>query len=126
MADLQQIRLMTVELGLQVQDTIAFIREQQEIARDEKQRQRDANHRAREAQIAREQELAVIPLRGERQPNQDNKNATKVPKLSCFDEIKKQIHSFLQRIEQYARANNWREDELATSLGALLTGKALH
>ena len=38
---------------------------------------------------------------------------------------KDQIDNFIQRFEYYARANLWREENWAISLGALLTGKAL-
>ena len=40
-------------------------------------------------------------------------------------EGKDQIDNFIQRFERYARANLWREENWAISLGALQTGKAL-
>ena len=40
-------------------------------------------------------------------------------------EGKDQIDNFIQRFERYARANLWRKENWAISLGALLTGKAL-
>ena len=40
---------MAVDLGQQGQAAIAFIREQQDMARDERQRQREADDRARAA-----------------------------------------------------------------------------
>ena len=36
-----------------------------------------------------------------------------------------QMDSYIQCFERYARASQWREDDWATSLGALLTGSAL-
>ena len=85
----------------------------------EKLREREKDVAAREeAQIQREvkaaaraHELEAIRLRGERQPNQDNRSATKVPKLPCFHERKYNNDSFGQRFD----ANNFREDEWATS-----------
>ena len=35
------------------------------------------------------------------------------------------MDSYIQRFERYARASQWRVEDWATTLGALLTGKAL-
>ena len=52
-------------------------------------------------------------------------NKAKSQKLPSFNEKSNQMDSYTQRLERYARASQWRQENLATSLGALLTGKAL-
>ena len=117
-----------------------FVREQQEIARTERQLQREADDRAREeaqrqrdaedraredAAAVRAHELEVIRLRGEPQNNQQRNTNAKSPKLPSFNEQTDQMDSYIQRFERYARASQWRVEDWATSLGTLLTGKAL-
>ena len=111
MADIQLWREAAAEMGLQGPEIIAFVREQQEIGREECRMQReDAQAQAQreeaqaagdvaQAQAQREHELEVLILRGNRQQDQQNK--------------------------RNALANGWAEENLAISLGALLTGKAL-
>ena len=131
MADIQLWREAAAEMGLQGPEILAFVREQQEIAREERRIQReDAQAQAQReeaaAAAAREHELEVIRLRGNRQQDQQNeRNNTKTPKLPSFVEGKDKIYNFIQLFERYARANGWAEENWAISLGALLTGKAL-
>ena len=54
-----------------------------------------------------------------------DRNNSKAPKLPSFVEGNDQIDNFIQRFERYDRANLWREENWAISLGALLAGKAL-
>ena len=68
----------------------------------------------------------MLRLRGNRQQDQQNeRNYSKTPKRPSFVEGKDQIDNFIQRLERYARASEWPEENWAISLGALLTGKAL-
>ena len=79
-----------------------------------------------DAQAQGEHELEVLRLRGNCQQDQQNeRNNTKTPKLPSFMEGKDEIDNFIQRFERYAGANGWAEENLAISLSALLTGKAL-
>ena len=69
--------------------------------------------------------MALRQLDNERAPGNPDRNNCKSPKLPSFLEVNDQIENFIQRFERYARANLWREENWAISLGALLTGKAL-
>ena len=131
MADIQLWREAAAKMGLQGPEIIAFVREQQDIAREEHRMQREdaqaqaARHMA-QAQTQREHELEVLRLRGNRQQDQQNeRNNTKTPKLLSFVETKDEIDNLIQHFEQYAQANRWEEENWVISLGALLTGKAL-
>ena len=67
MAELQQLRELAAEMGLQVQDVIAFMREQLEQSREERRLQHEADAAARAAdREAREHELEIIRLGGNR------------------------------------------------------------
>ena len=111
-------------MGLQGQEAVAFVKEQQEIAREETQhnreeaqlnreeaqRQREADDRAREEaqhnreEVARqrEYELALRQLDNERAPMNPERNNSKAPKLPSFLEGKNQIDNLIQRFERYA------------------------
>ena len=47
------------------------------------------------------------------------------PKLPPFEDGKDNMDSYLQRFERYAISQNWKNDQWATYLSALLKGKAL-
>ena len=49
----------------------------------------------------------------------------KIPMLPPFVDGKDGLHSYLQRFERYATTSGWDRDDLAVSLGVLLTGRAL-
>ena len=49
----------------------------------------------------------------------------KMPKLPPFMDGKDELDSYLQRFERFARSCKWKEEECATLLSALLTGRAL-
>ena len=49
----------------------------------------------------------------------------KTPKIPAFDEDKDEMDSYLLRFERYATAQKWKKEDWATSLSALLKGKAL-
>ena len=51
--------------------------------------------------------------------------SAKLPKLPEFVDGKDDLDSYLQRFERFAKSNKWDETIWATSLSALLTGKAL-
>ena len=118
---------MAEQMGLQGQVAVAFVREQEEIGREERRLQREHQReeaaRQHEAEAAaRVHELEVIRLRGEPPVNPDRNNS-KEPKLPSFVEGKDQIDNFIQRFERYARANLLREENCwAISLGAFFTG----
>ena len=129
MADIQLWREEAAAMGLQGPEIVAFIREQQEIGREERKAQREeaqaqaqaqreeaqaqaqreeaqAQAQREEAAAARAHELEVIRLRGNRQQDQQNeRNNTKTLKLPSFVEGKDEIDNFIQRFERYVRAN---------------------
>ena len=137
------------EMGLQGPEIIAFVREKQDIAREEHRMQREdaqaqahaqrenaqaqaardvaqAKAQREDAQAQREHELEVLRLRRNRlQDQQNERKNTKTNKLPSFLEGKDEIDNFIQRFERYARAIGWAEENWAIALGALLTGKAL-
>ena len=49
----------------------------------------------------------------------------KTPKIPVFDESRDEMDSYLLRFERYATAQKWKKEGWATSLSALLKGKAL-
>ena len=120
MSELQQLLQMAEDMGLQGPDIINFVREQQENSREERRLQREAEA------ATRAHEIVIIRLKGEIPQNQQPRtNAAKLLKLPSFNENHDKMYSFNQRFERYARAIQWIENEWATNLGALLTGKAL-
>ena len=54
-----------------------------------------------------------------------SKVAAKAPKMPPFEESKDDIDSYLRRFERYAHAQGWKIETWATSLSALLKGRAL-
>ena len=61
MAELLQLREMAEQMGLQGQEAVAFVREQQETGREERRVNREEAARQREAEAAaRAHELEVI------------------------------------------------------------------
>ena len=134
MGTVQELQQVAQQLGLQGQDALSFIKEQQELARikrieerDEKeaQRQHEADQRQHEAD-QRQHEIEIERIREGGNNNTNNqRNGSKVPKLPCFKDGQDMIDSFLQRFERYAQSNNWNREEWAISLSVLLTGKAL-
>ena len=51
-----------------------------------------------------------------------NEQISKAPSFSGWE---KELDSYLQHFERFARSNGWNEKEWTTALSALLTGKAL-
>jgi len=129
-------------LGLQGQEALQFIRDQQELqrlerieAREEAERQREEATRQREeatrqreeAERQRQHEIAMADrgLNNQDMPMHRRNVNGKAPKLPAFNDGKDDLHSYLQRFERFARTNQWADEEWAVSLSALLTGKAL-
>lgn len=124
-----------------------FVKEQQEIQREERKAKRayefdlkqlELNLREKERNIE-EQTLKLNLLEREHQQKlelldrkvrdgvaiPDTQVSAKMPKLPTFDDTKDEIDSYLNRFERYARAQGWKKEIWATSLSALLKGKAL-
>ena len=72
MAELLQLREMAEQMGLQGQEAVAFVREQQEIGLEERRVNSEEAAQQREAEAtARAHELEVIRLLGEGPVNPD-------------------------------------------------------
>ena len=120
---------MAANIGLKGNEAIDFIREQQEIERnermEERERQREEQERQREErerERAHEIELARLRQENNERRQVDGKKSVKLP---TFVDEKDDLDSYLQRFERFARGNSWPEEEWAVSLSALLSGRAL-
>ena len=123
---------MAANIGLKGNEAINFIREQQEIERnermEERERQREEQEQQREEQERqREEQERQREERRRRQENNERRqvDGKKSVKLPTFVDEKDDLDSYLQRFERFARGNSWPEEEWAVSLSALLSGRAL-
>ena len=106
--------------------------------REERQAQKEKEERDREAQKEKEeraynleiermyQEVKLKELNvksGSGEPEVRTKAS--IPKLPPFDESRDEMDSYLRRFERYATAQKWDRGTWATSLSALLRGRAL-
>lgn len=114
-------------IGLQGEAAVAFIREQQEVARIERQERRaEADEQRAEAERQHQRQMELLQVNGPRQErNEENPVIKKAPKLPAFSDGSDDLDSYLQRFERFARANEWNVNTWAVALGALLTGRAL-
>ena len=69
-------------------------------------------------------ESTTLSLNGSGHGNGDGGKA-KTPKLPNFVDYKDEMDSYLQRFERFAEDNNWPRTIWASSLSALLSGRAL-
>ena len=149
-------------MGLEGDELMTFIREQQAIEREERSlererekekfdREREKFDRERE-KFDREREKERLEFERDRERekhelamkqielemmnsnNSHNSTSTKdvpcpstsaTPKLPAFVDHKDDLDSYLNRFERFARSNKWEKTVWATSLSALLTGRAL-
>ena len=114
----KELRLMEAELKKNEAIESEKRREFEEKKREDEIRMREAE-RQHELDLIRMQ-LAAAPTR------EDSRyGVKKSPKLPCFADGQDSIDCYLQRFERFARSNEWPEEDWATSLSALLSGKAL-
>ena len=102
---------------------------------EEKERERQAQAREKEAMRRHEREMkqSEVQQAGNTASGVTEVSAVggtrvasaKLPKLPEFVDGKDDLDSYLQMFERFARGNKWDESNWATSLSALLTGKAL-
>jgi hypothetical protein len=138
-------------LGLSGEKLLEFIekRESTELEKEERlerdnlAREERAHEREQKALLAecqrRDKELDIVLMEREielekvRQPIPNTSESTyvsdggvraKTPRLPPFDE-KDNLDAYLQRFERFAVTVNWKRDDWATNLSALLKGKAL-
>ncbi|XP_066274695.1 uncharacterized protein [Branchiostoma lanceolatum] len=107
-----------------------------EAEEKEKERQREVEKRRfeaeekekerqeREAERRHQREMIQLGLVREDRTGTERVRA-KAPKLPPFVDGKDEVDAYLQRFERFATANAWEPDTWASSLCALLTGRAL-
>ena len=166
----QMLKEIGEQIGLDGTELRDFIREQQDLEREERRKQREyedetrkqeadieERKRAQEAEKAdkdREFELERMKLKREEMDfrrEMEGKTKTEYgsdrddhedgdiglpghrttgvggrgPKMPCFDERSDDMDAFLHRFEIYADCQNWKREQWAVYLSALLKGKAL-
>ena len=95
-----------------------------------KEREREAQAREKEAVRRHELEIKQLEVQavntdGGVSEHHSGIATAKMPKLPQFIDGQDNLDSYLQRFERFAKSNKWNESICATSLSALLTGKAL-
>ncbi|XP_078486364.1 LOW QUALITY PROTEIN: uncharacterized protein LOC144744881 [Ciona intestinalis] len=120
------------QLGLSDDGLLKFISEQQTLEREERSRERRESREAEERKIRAEQEhqLEMKKLEvhlAEIRATSDTSVGVKAKalRLPAFVNGKDELDSYLLRIERFAATSKWPKTEWATSLSALLTGRAL-
>ena len=141
------------ELGLEGKLLLDFIEKQQAIQREERKEQRAAaaeenqrqielrkleaaeqemklNHEREmeKARLAHELEMEKARIEGNGDGNHrgnGHSNKARTPKLPVFIDGKDDLDAYLERFERYATTQEWKKEDWATDLSALLTGKAL-
>ena len=148
MSDFEMFKTQGESLGLDKGDLLNFIRDGQirtdserklkaEIERDQRQEQRaQAKEEADRAQAQEEREadrgheLELARIQGEQNTSRLNTSHhesgyAKTPKLPQFSENKDNMDAYLRRFERFAIVQKWEQNDWATHLSALITGKAL-
>ena len=138
MSSLKELTDTGLELGLEGETLQAFIRDQQALQREERAAERKHEQERREYEKQRLleeaemkkmehiQKLELLQAEAKVKSNDtSSKVAAKAPKMPPFEESKDDIDSYLRRFERYAHAQGWKIETWATSLSALLKGRAL-
>ncbi|XP_066263283.1 uncharacterized protein [Branchiostoma lanceolatum] len=86
--------------------------------------EKEKERQEREAERRHQREMRQLGLVREDRTETERVRA-KAPKLPPFVDGKDQVDAYLQRFERFATANAWDPDTWASSLCALLTGRAL-
>ncbi|CAH1242223.1 GIN1 [Branchiostoma lanceolatum] len=94
--------------------------EKRRFEAEEKEKERQE----REAERRHQREMIQLGLVREDRTETEHVRA-KAPKLPPFVDGKDEVDAYLQRFERFATANAWEPDTWASSLCALLTGRAL-
>jgi len=99
-----------------VESMVDYQKTQDQKEREERAAERD--DRAAEREL-RKKELQL------KESEKEAQMRARMPKLARFDESVDDIDAYIERFERYAKAQNLQETLWATSLSALLSGKAL-
>jgi len=153
MDSLKELTEQGQQLGYTGEALQRFVKEQQDIAREERLARRRQEEKAmglkemelkvmerekiiieqnQKLQILEQdhrQRLEMLEATGKVPSGSDNhdkhSSSIRSPKLPPFDEKNDEMDSYLRRFERYATAHSWDKDIWATHLSALLKGKAL-
>lgn len=133
MAELSVTELITAgkELGLSGSDLQAFLKYEQDMAREKRAEERDLRLRVAEDERKRaeaELEAKRLELQISQLPGQltgGPRQSTAKVKLPVFQEDQDDMDAYLARYERYASTQGWKKEEWATHLSMLLTGKGL-
>jgi len=147
----QQLKEMGASLGLEGQDLVSFIREQQKLEREDRDEERDRQREEKEREAAekekertyeeqrkkkkkqrKKEEKAFIQVADVSRASMDEggsqsfgRSYGKAPKMLYFDEEHDFMDSYLSRFERFATCQRWNRAEWALYLSALLKGRAL-
>ena len=99
-------------------------REKEERDREDKKKQEERAYNLEIERMYQEVKLKEINAKSESTEPGVRMKAS-IPKLPPFDESRDEMDSYLRRFERYATAQKWDRGTWATSLSALLRGRAL-
>lgn len=137
---LSEIIVAGKELGYTDQELKDYVKEQQDRLRDERilLREKEKEERAFRLELERldqvvklkeienKHELEIKMSQGNvKSVDTDSGIKARMPKIPPFDERHDEMDSYLRRFERYATVQKWDRNTWATSLSALLCGKAL-
>ena len=102
-------------------------RDERRLERDREREKEEKVREEREKERKHELELAKLRSASETSSESDRSSRAVVsgPRMPTFDEEKDKMDSYIKRFERHARLNAWPENQWASHLSALLTGKAL-
>jgi transposase InsO family protein len=154
MSSIQELVSIGEKIGLKGEPLQKFVTEQQALARDAREKEREERDKERQVEKEkRENDLRREELRNEvelkrleagkaskaadaiqfKDESEEEEEATqwktqlklRGPKLASFDESRDDMDSFVHRFEQYAALQGWKRNTWAVYLAALLKGRAL-
>jgi len=122
MATVQILKDLGEQMGLKGTELRNFIKEQQDLDREERNQQREHDRTEQDKQRESEKELRE---KSEDEEGEDNKEGSVAsghtrqrigatgPKMPCFDERSDDMDSFLHRFEIYADSQRWSKGQWA-------------
>ena len=143
--DLEKILAVGEKLGLVGQELQDFIKEREDLERDERALAREDREKQRIMEDREERQFRILELEKEAELKRQEIEASRIdasnilhstnvgisetarkgPKLPYFDENKDDMDAYLMRFERYATVQKWAKEDYAAYLSALLRGKAL-
>ncbi|XP_033096058.1 uncharacterized protein LOC117100464 [Anneissia japonica] len=138
--DLEHIMEIGRELGLDGEKLLDFIKEREKVNAERErlyEEREERNNRRAHEKLMKEYEIKQKELDQEQRNENVNEAIApapppamqhippKLPKLPPFNDGRDELDAYLKRFERFAVAMQRREEDWATSLSALLTGRAL-